>query len=320
MTNLKKINVNDIEGYHIGNAEYKEAATGLTVILPDTKTVCGVDIRGGAPASRETGLLNPLAANDQVHAVVLSGGSAFGLNSASGVMQYLEERNIGFPTAAGVVPIVSTSCIFDLTLGDNKVRPDHNLAYLACKNAEEKNYQDGNFGAGCGATAGKFMGPEHMMKTGIGSAAFQIGDLQVGAIVAVNCAGDVFDYRTNEKIAGVINYDNNEFISAEEILYSSQLNIQEGTNTTIGAIITNADFNKTELTKIAGMAHDGMARAINPIHTMFDGDSLYALGNGKVKSDINLVGTLAAKAVAEAIANAAYNAKPEYNLKSNQSL
>ena len=316
MNTLKTIRIQDIEGYHIGNAEYEDHVTGVTVILPQGGAVTGLDIRGGGPASRESGLLNPLAANDCVNAVVLSGGSAFGLDTAQGVMQYLEERNIGFATQAGVVPIVCTSCIYDLIL-DNTKRPDGALGYQACVNSESDNYKDGNYGAGLGATCGKILGVDHMMKAGIGSAAFQCGELKVGAIAVVNCFGDVFDFETGRMIAGCYDYQAKELISSEEMMYAMQANPDFfHTNTTIGAVLTNASFNKTELTKIAGMAHDGMARSINPVHTQFDGDSIYAMANGNVQADINLVGTLAARAFAAAIRNAAYHAAPYRGLAS----
>ncbi|MGM9941948.1 MAG: P1 family peptidase [Bulleidia sp.] len=314
MYNIQKIRIQDIEGYRIGNAEYEEYATGVTVILPEKGAVTGVDIRGGGPASRESGLLNPLAANDCVNAVVLSGGSAFGLDTASGVMKYLEEKGIGFPTGAGVVPIVCASCIFDLVL-DNTKRPDAELGYQACINAQSYHYQDGNYGGGLGATCGKIAGPAHMMKSGIGSAAFQCGDLKVGAVVIVNCAGDVFDFETGQKIAGCYDYDRQVFISGEDTFYAMQKSPDLfHANTTIGAILTNASFNKTQLTKIAGMAHDGMARSINPVHTEFDGDTIYAMANGTVSADINIVGTLAARAFSCAVSNAVYAAEPYRNL------
>ncbi len=307
MNTLKTISIKEIEGYAIGNAEYADHYTGCTVILPTNGAVCGVDIRGGGPASRECGLLNPLAANDSVNAVLLSGGSAFGLDAATGIMKYLEEKKIGFSTDAGVVPIVCASCLYDLQL-DNTVRPDAALGYKACENAAMNNYQDGCYGAGTGATCGKVLGPAHMMKTGIGSAAFQCGELKVGAIVALNCCGDVYDFSTAEKIAGCYDYEHHTFLDGEQAMYAMQANINLfHTNTTIGAIITNAKFNKTELTKIASMAHDGMARSINPIHTQFDGDSIYAMANGTVQADINAVGTLAARAFSTAINAAVEN-------------
>lgn len=313
MNGLKEISIHDLEGFHIGNAEYEEHRTGLTVILPEHGACCGLDVRGGGPASRESALLNPLADNSCVNAVALSGGSAFGLNSTSGIMQYLEERKEGFMTDAGVVPIVCASCIFDLEM-DNIVRPDARLGYQACLNAEKDNYQDGNKGCGTGATVGKAYGSEHMMNSGIGSIAYQCGDLKVGAIAAVNCMGDVFDEHGNQ-IAGCLDYETNQFMSAEEAFYMRQVPLQKHTNTTIGVILTNASFDKTHLTKIAGMAHDGMARAISPVHTMFDGDSIYALSKGNVVSDVNTVGILAARAFSEAIRNAVKHTTSAYGLK-----
>jgi len=317
MTCVKEISIKEIEGFHLGNAEYEKAGTGCTVILPVEKTLCGVDVRGGAPASRESALLNPLAANDGVHAVMLTGGSAYGLDAACGIMKYLEAKGIGFPVGGGtVVPIVCASSILDLGCGSSEIRPDEALGMQACLNAEYDLYEDGCHGAGTGATCGKFYGPDAMMKSGIGSAAFQIGELKVGAVVTVNCAGDVFDYQTGKKIAGACDWQQHSWMSCEEAMYAAMTNIAMGANTTIGAVITNASFNKTELTKIAGMAHDGMARSINPVHTMYDGDSLYALGTGKVKADINLVGTLAAKAVSQAIINAVTSASNAYGIPS----
>ena len=320
MNNIKEISIKDIEGYRIGNAEYKEHTTGVTVILPENGAVTGIDIRGGGPASRESGLLNPLAANDCVNAVVLSGGSAFGLDTAGGVMKYLEERNIGFPTAAGVVPIVCTSCIFDLNL-DNIKRPDAQLGYQACLNAEKFNYRDGCYGAGLGATVGKIAGPDHVMKSGVGSAAFACGDLKVGAVVVVNSAGDIYDFTTGKMIAGCYDYKNNSLINGEDLFYASTAHPDLfHANTTIGAIITNAHFNKTQLTKIAGMAHDGMARSINPVHTEFDGDSIYAMANGNIQADLNIVGTLAARAFSTAITNAVKSAVSYHSLNAYQDI
>lgn len=316
---LKEISIHDLEGFHIGNAEYADHYTGTTVILPEKGAVTAVDIRGGGPASREAGLLNPLADNSCVNAVVLSGGSAYGLNAAGGVVKYLEERGEGFPVSEGVVPIVCQSCIYDLEM-DNEKRPDAQLGYLACQNAEKDNYQDGNFGCGCGATVGKAYGPAHMMKSGIGSAAYQCRDLKVGAIASVNCMGDVFDFETGKQIAGALNYETGEFLNCEEAFYTMQANLQKHTNTTIGAVMTNAVFNKTQLTKIAGMAHDGMARAINPVHTMYDGDSIYALSKGNVQADINIVGILAARAFAAAVRNAVLHCSSVKGLKTTSNL
>ena len=312
---MKEIKITDIEGFRFGNAEYEDSATGCTVILADPGAVTGIDIRGGAPASRESGLLNPLADNSSVNAVLLSGGSAFGLSAADGIMKYLEERNIGFPTDSGVVPIVCASCLFDLALHDSRVRPDSALGYQACLNAEKGIFREGSYGAGCGASVGKPLGMDHAMKSGLGTYALQMGDLKVGAVVAVNAVGDIYD-PDGKKIAGVYDPESGEFIDAVQALTETMQAVNLfRKNTTIGAIVTNAALNKTALTKVAGMAHDGFARAIRPVHTMFDGDSIYAMSNGSVPSDINTVGILAAEAMARAIAAAARPQGPAYGLR-----
>lgn len=311
---MKEINITDIKGFRLGNAEYEESATGCTVILADPGAVTAIDIRGGAPASRESGLLNPLADNSSVNAVLLSGGSAFGLSAADGVMKYLEERGIGFPTDYGVVPIVCASSLFDLGLVDSKVRPDSALGYQACLNAEKNTFRAGSYGAGCGATVGKILGADHMMKAGLGTYAVQVGDLMVGAVVAVNALGDIYG-PDGRKIAGVRDPKSGEFIDAGEALVETMQAVNLfRQNTTIGAILTNAALNKTALTKVAGLAHDGLAMAIRPVHTMFDGDSVYAMSNGSVPSDINTVGVLAARVMAEAIARAGRPDGPDYGV------
>ena len=304
-----EISVNDMDGFAIGNAEYEEAGTGCTVILPKGRCVCGQSVSGGAPASRESALLNPLAANDNVNAVLLSGGSAFGLNAASGVVKYLEERGIGFPTSSGPVPIVCASCIFDLGVGRADIRPDEALGYQACLNAG--NYKDGNHGAGTGASVGKLLGPDHMTKSGIGSFALQLGDLKIGAVVSVNAAGNVLG-TDGKDMAGVRN-ENGSVMSGVDAMCLA-LSPRQMENTTICAVMTNASFDKTACTKIAHMADDGYARALNPVHTMYDGDTIYVMSSGDVRADLNLVGTLSALAVSEAICNAARHAEDAYGI------
>ena len=316
-TPWNEIDITDIEGFRIGNAEYREGGTGCTVIIADHGACTGLDVRGGAPASRESALLNPLAANNAVHAVVLSGGSAYGLDCASGVMQYLEERGIGFPTDVGIVPIVCASCLFDLPVQSSLIRPDKTLGYQACMNTG--NFQQGNYGAGTGASCGKVNGMSYAMKSGIGSYAISIGELKIGAIVAANPYGNVYDPDTGAFLAGILD-DSGNPVDAETAIVTQAENRPVNMfrhNTTIGAILTNAAFNKTQLCKIAGMAHDGYARSIIPVHTMFDGDSIYAMSSTTVSADINLVGTLAAKVMARAIANAALFASSEFGLKSH---
>lgn len=314
---LKEIKITDIENIKIGNAEDAEKGTGVTVVLCEKGAPCGLDIRGGGPASRESGLLNPLAAAEKIHAVVLSGGSAFGLSSSDGVMQYLKEKKIGFETGILPVPLVCSSCIFDLGVGDKDAFPDKEMGYSACIGAENGNYKDGNFGVGTGATVGKLLGGEFMMKSGVGSYAVSIGKLKVGAIVGVNALGDVFDENGNI-IAGLLSEDKKTFRNSEKTLYQMCM-LKENlfhSNTTIGAVITNAALDKTKMNKVASMAHNGMARAINPVHTSADGDSIYALSVGDVNAACDVVGTLSAYVMQRAIINAVKSSKNMYGLMS----
>lgn len=312
---LKEIKITDIENIKIGSAEDFEKGTGVTVILCENGAPCGLDIRGGGPASRESGLLNPLAAAEKIHSVVLSGGSAFGLNSSDGVMKYLKEKGIGFKTGILPVPLVCTSCIFDLGVGDKDAFPDKNMGYLACLGAEKQNYKDGNFGAGTGATVGKLMGADFAMKSGIGSYAVQLGNLKVGAIVCVNALGDVLDEKGNI-IAGLLADDKKTFRNSEDTLYNMYLQTENlfTSNTTIGAIITNAALDKTKMNKVAQMAQNGLARAVKPVHTSADGDSVYALSVGDVHAACDAVGTLGARVMHKAIINAVLSAKSAYGL------
>lgn len=316
MVMKKEISVRDIQGIRIGQTENSEAGTGCTVFLSETGMAAGLDVRGGGPASRESELMNPLAAAQEIYAIVLAGGSAFGLNAADGVMQYLEEHGIGFDVGLPVkVPLVCQADLFDLTVGDMYIRPDKEMGYRACRNAEDGgNYRDGNYGAGCGATVGKFAGMDYCMKSGIGSYAIQIGELQVGAVVAVNALGDIFDWKNGEKIAGLLAEDKKSFRSTEELMYERTEVIENKFtgNTTIGVVITNGKFNKTSLCKIAGMAHDGYARSIRPVHTTADGDSIYAVSVGDVEADQDLTGTLAAEVMSEAIIRAVMSAESAY--------
>ena len=312
--NMERIKITNIEGFRIGQAENAAAGTGCTVIIADGDMAAGLDVCGGGPASRESELLKPMAAAQRIHAVVLSGGSAFGLGASDGVLRYLEERGIGFDVGVTKVPLVCQSDLFDLTVGDHTVRPDAKMGYEACVNAAKGNYKDGNFGAGCGATVGKWLGMDYCMKTGIGSAAVQVGELKVGAIVALNALGDIFDAESGEKIAGLLDEDKKSFRSTEDLLYETTKVIENKFtgNTTIGAILMNADLDKTQLCKIASMAHNGYARCIRPVHTSADGDSIYALANGTVHADPDLAGTLAAQVMTMAIASAVRNADPAY--------
>ena len=316
---MKKISITDISGIRIGQSENAAAGTGCTVLICESGMRAGIDIRGGGPASRETPLLNPLMAAQTIHAIVLAGGSAFGLGAADGVMKYLEERDIGFDVGVTKVPLVVQSDLFDLTVADAHTRPDAAMGYETAKKAmEAPNYRDGNYGAGCGATVGKLGGMKTCMKTGIGSYALQLGELQVGAVVAVNALGDVFDWKTGRQVAGMLTADRRAFRSTSEAMKAS-LDVVENKfvgNTTLAAVITNGDFSKSQLCKIAGMAQDGYARSIQPVHTSADGDSIYAVSVGTVPADQDLVGTLAAEVVSEAILRAVESAESAYGYPS----
>ncbi len=303
----QEIAITSFEEIGIGQVENEEKATGCTVFVSRTGMRAGLDVRGGGPASRESQLLNPLMAASSIHAIVLAGGSAFGLGTANGVMQYLEEKNIGYDVGVTKVPLVVQSDIFDLTVGDPFVRPDAAMGYEAAKCAlEAPNYRDGNYGAGCGATVGKIAGMNTCMKTGIGSYAIQLGRLKVGAVVVLNALGDVYDWRTGRQVAGLLTDDRTELRSTLAYMQKNYAVVDNRFtgNTTLAVVMTNARFDKARLCKIAGMAHDGYARSICPVHTSADGDSIYAVSVGEIEADQDLVGTLAAEVVSGAILRA----------------
>lgn len=324
---LQEIKLTDIGGFSIGNSQNEAAGTGCTVIICPDGAPCGLDVRGGGPASRESELLNPRAAADRIHAVLLSGGSAYGLDAAGGVMRYLEEHDIGFDTCICKVPLVVASCIYDLGCGSN-VRPDAALGYAACVAAETNDVQPGNYGAGTGATVGKACGADYMMKSGLGIFAAQAGDIKVGAVVAVNALGDVIS-GDGQILAGMRAKDGQGFADTRRVLLDeygqtdtlfSQRAAAAVTNTTIGAIITNGRFDKAQLGKLAAFAGNGIARSIRPVNTMADGDSLYALSVGTVNAEINTTGTLAAYVMEEAVRRAVQSAKGAYGVPSCQDL
>ena len=320
MYEWKEIPITDIKGVKIGHADNEVHATGCTVIIPDKKAVCGLDVRGGGPASRETQLLNPLMSNDGVNAVVLSGGSAYGLDCAGGVMKYLESKGKGVKVGDAIVPIVVASCIFDLGCMDGSVRPDADMGYRACLDSERNILRNGNVGAGMGATVGKLCGADRSMKSGLGCFAVQAGNLQVGAVVAVNAIGDVFELDSQKQLAGLLNKEKTAMISSEqEAVKLLQLASTLCLNTTIACIITNANLDKAEMNKVAAMAGNGMARTIRPVNTSMDGDSVYAMSVGKVRSCADVVGTLAAYALGKAINKAVLETKEKYGMKSAQS-
>ncbi len=290
-----------IEGITVGHATDATARTGCTVVLCPAGATAGVDVRGAAPGTRETEALRPGRLVQKAHAVLLTGGSAFGLDAASGVVQYLEEQNIGFPAGPVRVPVVPAAVIFDLGVGDAKVRPDREMGYQACLNATDEPVVVGAVGAGTGATVGKAPGVTPS-QGGVGSACKRLDSgLIVAAITVVNALGNVVHPETGEILAG--GKEDGDFVDITERLLDA--NLVPGTNTTIGVVATNAALSPAETTRVAEMAHDGMARAIRPSHTMFDGDTLFTLATGvHTGSSINTVGILAAEVVAAAIVNA----------------
>lgn len=320
---MKEIKITDIEGIRVGNAQDTEAGTGCTVIICEKGGCAGVDVRGGGPASHETELLNPINTVNRVHGIVLSGGSAFGLEATSGVMQYLEERGIGFDVGIGVVPIVCGASLFDLTVGSSKVRPDKAMGYQACCNSEKNCIQEGNCGAGTGASVGKYRGMDRAMKSGLGIYCVELENLKVGAIVGVNAIGNVIDSETNKFLAGLLNEEKTEIISTREEMWKDldiNYSVLKSTNTTIGCIITNAKLTKAQATKIASMTHNGYARAISPVHTSLDGDTIFTLGTGEVEVNIDTLGTLSAYVMEKAIHRAVTQTQSAYGLKSCQDL
>lgn len=316
---MKEISIKDIENIKIGHSTDVTNGTGVTVIISPDGAPAGVDVRGGGPASRETTLLDPRANAEVIHAIVLGGGSAYGLDAAGGVMRFLEEKGIGFPVGLGVVPLVVQSDIFDLGCGSFNVRPDQAMGYAACEGAYDGNYQDGCYGGGTGATVGKMKGMEYCTKTGCGSYAVQIGDLKIGAIVILNALGNVYD-QNGKCIAGMLNADKTSYESIEDLMIANADKVVDNKftgNTTIGVILTNAKFNKSKLTKIASMAHNGYARSIRPVHTSADGDTIYAMSTGDVIADADLVGTVASNVMSMAIERAVSNAQDGYGYKSS---
>jgi L-aminopeptidase/D-esterase-like protein len=270
--------------------------------------VAGVEVRGSAPGTRETDLLNPINTVEKVHAIVLSGGSAFGLDSASGVVRYLEEKGIGYDVGVARVPIVPAAILFDLRIGDPGIRPDAHSGYLAAQAASNLPIKEGNVGAGAGATVGKIHGPDRAMKGGIGSFAIVREDgLKVGALVAVNSLGDIIEPRSGKLLAGARSMDGSRMVDLRETIWKSLIreNVLSG-NTTIGIVATNANLTKAQVNKLAQMAHNGIARAVYPAHTPHDGDTLFALATGLYlgEADLTLIGTLAANAVAQSIVRA----------------
>ena len=338
---MDEISIAEICGFKIGQAQNFEAATGCTVIICEEGAVCGVDVRGGSPGTRDTDALNPVNNREKVHAVMLSGGSSFGLDAAGGVMSFLEEKQIGRNVAVTVVPNVCAAILFDLKCGSADVRPDIAMGRAACEDAfSQQVWKSGNYGAGTGATLGTIGGIDLAMKGGIGSSAFRQGDLYVGAVIAVNCIGDIYDNKSGVIIAGARTADGKAFADTEKLVldqykdtadfYSGDTDSDNtcggntdsnntcsgiadsgntcGGNTVIGCILTNADLTKAQATKLAALGQNGIARTVRPAHTVYDGDTIFTMCTGEVSANLDAVGILACKAVEIAIIDAVKSA------------
>lgn len=310
--------ITDVAGLEVGHAQDTAALTGCTVILCRKGAVAGVDVRGGAPGTREIDLLNPINLVQKVHAILLAGGSAFGLDAAGGVMRFLNENRIGFNAGPAKVPIVPAAILFDLGLGRSDVHPDAEMGYQACLVASSKTPAEGNVGAGMGASVGKLFGAALAMKSGLGSASLDVGGgVVIGALAAVNAFGDVVDSSTGKIVAGLRSGKvgplrvggKDHFADTTRMMQTfagrNLMRFATKANTVIGVVATNARLTKSEATKVAQMAHDGLARAVRPVHTMLDGDTIFALSTGSKKSDVTTIGVFAAEAMAQAILRAA---------------
>jgi L-aminopeptidase/D-esterase-like protein len=306
---MEKIDIRDVAGFLLGQAQDTDAATGCTVIISPDGAVCGVDIRGGSPGTRDVSALDPLRNRKVVHAVLLAGGSAFGLDAAGGVMRYLEERGVGRDVGVTRVPNVCAAILFDLKCGSHNVRPDVAMGYRACEDAYAANaLQSGNFGAGTGATVGKSRGTQFAMKGGVGFAAFRHESLRVGAAVAVNCVGDVLE--SGKIIAGALG-DDGTFADSERVILDDYMSRKDffSENTVLACIVTNARADKAGAQRVAGHGQNGIVRAIRPAHSIFDGDTVFAMCTGEIDATPDAVGVLAAAAVESAIADAVRSAR-----------
>jgi L-aminopeptidase/D-esterase-like protein len=305
-----------LPGIKVGHAQDFEALTGCTAIICEEGAMSGVDQRGGAPGTRETDALRPMHLVEHCHAVVLAGGSAFGLDASTGVVRYLEERNFGFDTGVSRVPVVASAVLFDLAIGDPKIRPDAKMGYQACINAEEVMHGEGNIGAGTGATVGKILGVKSATKTGLGAATIQISDdITISAIIALNAFGDIIDPNSGKIIAGA-RFQGKQgenklvqgFADTLSVMRSQNLpgvqSFRHNANTVIGLVATNAILTKMSASKVAQMAHNGIARTVRPAHTMFDGDTIFTMATNEHPADINIIGAFAAEVVSRAILRA----------------
>jgi L-aminopeptidase/D-esterase-like protein len=301
--------ITDVAGIEVGHFTDTRRPTGCTVVIAREGAVGGVDVRGAAPGTRETDLLAPTNLVDRVHGILLSGGSAWGLDAATGVVQWLEEHGVGFPVGTARLPLVPGAVLFDLLVGDASIRPDAAAGYRACELASAKAPAEGNVGAGPGAAVGKVFGIERAMKGGIGTASITVEGITVGALIACNALGDVIDPDTGEVIAGARTRNGKSLMDTRRALLRGEppKPLLAGTNTTIGVIATDAVITKVQASRLATMGHDGLARSINPVHTMSDGDTLFMLGTGRAGKSLGMMvlGTMVAEAVAIAVARAA---------------
>jgi len=312
-TNSPSGSITDVAGIEVGHFTDPRRPTGCTVIITRDGAVAGVDVRGAAPGTRETDLLNPSNLVDRVHAILLAGGSAWGLDAASGVMQWLEEHQIGLKVGFGLVPIVPAAVLFDLPVGDASIRPDARAGYQACLAANRNPPVNGNVGAGAGALVGKVFGLQRAMRGGIGSASVTVDGITVGAIVACNALGDIIDPASGQLLAGARTPDGTALLNSREAILAGMLPqpVLAGTNTTIGVIATDAILTKAQAQRLALVAHDGLARAINPVHSPSDGDTLFALGTGQAgrSASMLVLGTMAAEVTTRAVIRAVMAAR-----------
>ena len=292
-----------VPGFKVGHYTNAPALTGCTVILCPPKTHASCEVRGASPGSRELAMLHPDKKNDEVHAILLTGGSAFGLAAADGVMKWLEEHDIGYQTPWIKVPLVPAAVVFDLNVGDAAVRPDARTGYTACEQASSEAPAEGNVGAGTGATVGKWNGMNYWMKGGIGSVSLTVGDLVVGVLAVVNAVGDILDEH-GKILAGARTLDGQFFANKNPIRQFARGKVLEQSNTTLVVVATNASCSKIELHRVCQRMHDGMARAIVPVHTSYDGDATFALSCGNVQADFDLIAEIAAQLTAESIRRA----------------
>lgn len=315
---IKTIDISELDDFSIGHAHDEKGLTGCTVIIcnKDDYFVSGMDVRGGLPGTRNADLMSPMNDPQCCDAILLSGGSYYGMEAASGVEKYLEERGMGAEVRGVRIPAVAGAIIFDLAIGDPKSRPNAEMGYKACLNAEKKlPWSDGNIGAGMGASVGKLAGMDRAVKGGLGSFCIKAGDLYVGAVVTVNAVGNIVDPYSGRILAGSLSEDGKDFVDIEDVIIQNYADIEnagiqnDGGNTTIGTVLTNAKISKAQASKISSLAHDALARMIRPVHTMSDGDAIFTVAAGKVEAELLVLEVMTIKAVEQAIASAVSCAK-----------